>query len=376
MNAAMKITVWAGCDPQLADAINSFSEKWGPYSSASRRHSIFSLMRDLIDPAWYDLHHRYPAINRDSLDAAWKRYQWERYWHLAPEGSEKESPEQRKARAKKPFIPCSGIVNGDYALSAIARHHGFIALERFIQLTAKSIRGCDYEDAALACINSLRSLSLACGLKKPKKKTHGKINAQREHLHLFCQLCGQKTELSAYIEGNTWPQEDAEDECLRLSSIYCAAHRPKAPFSDSIKAEYFRAKRSKSKFDEEFFRLERQSWSMSVSVPWAESGNTWVDEYICRLVAHRRLTLGQDESEMEAFEGKLRNEARMLVDRKISDRKKEIVMLLASGLNQAAIALRLGVKRQAVSKVLQSIPAAYRLDQLTDIHCDAAACRL
>jgi len=54
----------------------------------------------------------------------------------------------------------------------------------------------------------------------------------------------------------------------------------------------------------------------------------------------------------------------MLVDEKISDRKKEIVILLLSGLNQSEIAKRLCVERQAISKALQSIPADYRLDLL------------
>ncbi len=108
----------------------------------------------------------------------------------------------------------------------------------------------------------------------------------------------------------------------------------------------------------------------------AKSGNKLVDAYICCLMAHRlqgfRFDIARyllDQKYVDFLDSKLRDQARMLVDQNISDRKKEIVMLLASGLNQSATALQLGIKRQAVSKAIkiESIAYEYRLDLLTCI---------
>lgn len=359
------ITVWSGCDPQLAKAMEVFSETWGPYSAESRSHSIFSLIRDLIDPAWNDFRVRFPALNSSLMDCAWNSYQWERFRHLSPADTEEETPTQKQDRVKRSFIQCGGKIDGEYVFSEIARQHGFGVLDRFLHLVSQAMEkhadnyANDYE--VTRSLDSLRELALACRLKKSKRKSHGKINTRRARQ--FCQSCGEQTELSAHLSGTAWPVQD-EDERLRLSSTYCTAHRPKAPFSEAVKADYFRAKRSQSKFDQEFIRLERQSWG-NPATPRAKSGSKLVDEYICRLAAHRQLGIASDQSNLDSIDKKLREEARQLVDRKISDRKKEIVMLLASGLNQSETALRLGIQRQAVSKILQSIPSDYRLD----LHC-------
>ena len=55
------------------------------------------------------------------------------------------------------------------------------------------------------------------------------------------------------------------------------------------------------------------------------------------------------------------NQARLMVDSKLSDRKKQMLMLQWSGLNQSEIARKLGIERQAVSKALAAIPAMFRL---------------
>lgn len=62
------------------------------------------------------------------------------------------------------------------------------------------------------------------------------------------------------------------------------------------------------------------------------------------------------------LEMRLRGEARRLVDKRMTDRKKEMVALLSTGMSQLAAAKKLGLSRQAVSKALQSIPADYRFD--------------
>lgn len=62
-----------------------------------------------------------------------------------------------------------------------------------------------------------------------------------------------------------------------------------------------------------------------------------------------------------ADKAELRNQARLMVDSKLSDRKKQMLMLQWSGLNQSEIARKLGIERQAVSKALASIPAMFHL---------------
>jgi transcriptional regulator len=63
----------------------------------------------------------------------------------------------------------------------------------------------------------------------------------------------------------------------------------------------------------------------------------------------------------------LRDVARLMVDAKLSDAKKKMLVLQLSGLNQSEIAKRLPgceqqpLTRQAVSKALASIPAIFLL---------------
>ena len=64
-----------------------------------------------------------------------------------------------------------------------------------------------------------------------------------------------------------------------------------------------------------------------------------------------------------AEEAELRDLARLMVDSRLSDRKKQILMLQRLGFNQSAIARRLGIERQAVSKAIASIPEIFWLSQ-------------
>ena len=78
-----------------------------------------------------------------------------------------------------------------------------------------------------------------------------------------------------------------------------------------------------------------------------------VDEYIRHLI-------GFQLRDVKLTESRLRNEARELVYRRISDRKKEIVIRLAFGASQADVAREFGISRQAISKLLAEVPSAYR----------------
>ena len=86
-----------------------------------------------------------------------------------------------------------------------------------------------------------------------------------------------------------------------------------------------------------------------------------MDEFF-RLLAINRLIEKVDDVDVHDLEGRLRAEARRLVDKGISDRKKEIIALIAAGMNQREVADQLGVARQAISKALKSMPARYRFD--------------
>lgn len=276
---------------------------------------------------------------------------------MCPPDDEEENFQQKKARIEQSFIPCRGKIGSDYLLSALARHHGFKALNRFLQLISVG------EDIKLIkSLDSLYELIWACRVKKTKKLNGEGINALRSRS--TCRLCGKKTEVTVYLS-QTEPQ--LKGNRCRVSTLYCSDHKPKEEDSSKVRKEYRNPKRNQEKFDSEFDRLDRQSWGIFSSVLQANSGNRLVDEFIARLVQHRNLGIDKEPKELGNFEMKIREAARELVDKKITDRKKEIVALLAKGMNQSQAALQLGIKQQAVSKALQfqSIPVEYRLDLLT-----------
>lgn len=360
---ATTITIWAGCDPLLADAIKKFSEAWGPYSVQSRRYSIFRLLREEIDPAWQGLVARFPALTIAAMKTAWVRYQYYRSRSgttIDQDGNAMEMP-----CIAFPTPPHEGEIENFDSLAQIGQQHGFAALERFIYFVIRSsptYHGQSTSDITLtASLDSLRGLANACRSKKPKKVSLGHINALRGRL--VCRFCDQPTELSAHAAGSPWPIDDIEIQ-LRLSSLYCSTHRPKEVFQDAVRADYLRVKRNQQGFDRELERLDNQCWA-GTSAAYAKSGNDLVDGFIRRFATHKCLTYEQQPPDKhDSLETRLRWEARMLVDQRMTDRKKEIVMLLLSGLNQSEAAKQLGLERQAISKALQSIPIDYRLDLL------------
>ena len=114
---------------------------------------------------------------------------------------------------------------------------------------------------------------------------------------------------------------------------------------------YRQAKRSLAQFELELARLSQQC--AKPATPQVKSGDQLVDGYFFHYVMRQTL--------QPADKAELRNQARLMVDSKLSDRKKQILMLQWSGLNQSEIARRLGIERQAVSKALASIPAMFHL---------------
>jgi len=334
MADATSITTWPRCDPQVADAIAAFSRAWGPYSAQSRRYSIFRLLKEKIDPAWQGLLARFPVVTSSVLKTAWFRYELFRSRAGTTVDSDGNLVEA-SAEAHSPSFSDSEFPDFK-SLALICQQYGFNALDRFIYFVIQSSPAYDGTTASdimlTASLDSLRNLALACRAKKPKRESRGKVNTLRGAE--ICRLCDQPTELSAHLAGNAWPEGDIDDQRLRLSSLYCWKHKPKKAFSDAVRADYLRAKRNQGTFDQELERLDRQSWA-GTAAAYAKSGNPAVDEYIRLLSVHRCLTYEQQPPDrLDTLETRLRWEARKLVDRRISDRKKEIIALLSSGMNQ------------------------------------------
>lgn len=144
------------------------------------------------------------------------------------------------------------------------------------------------------------------------------------------------------------PRNDAEN--MRLSDRYCSEHRSK--FRDGTwNPLYKSAKRAASRFDTELKRLQKQNAQRDKRR--ADSGNPVVDSYVYNLVAQDFPQYAEKET--------LRDKAREMVDNRLTDRKKAIIAMLISGLNQSQIAKTLGISRQAVSKACASIPKALLL---------------
>lgn len=367
---ATSITIWTGCNPQLANSISAFLQAWEPYSAQSRRYSIFRLLHDLIDPAWNSFCERHSDLNIDRLDAAWANFQWEQFRNLAPDNIECETAEDKLVRWKKAFIPCIGKTNNSYSISLLTKHHDFNAADSFLRKIIKYTN----DGEVIKSVDSMRYLLHACREKKPKKHTlSGRKPLNILLAKVACRVCGKKPELTEYLEENIHLAEDDvknKDKQLKnrrppISALYCSDHRPNDPITGGVRKEYLKTKRNLPAFDRELDRIERQSMA-GTAATYANSGNSLVDDFILRLVVQRCLTYEQQSlDQLDTIGMRLRGEARELIDKKISDRKKEIVMLLSSGLNQSETALRLGFKnRQSVSKYLQSIPLDYRLDIL------------
>lgn len=325
MKKEQTITIWEGCDPDISEAIERFQDRWRPYSTASRRYPIVRLIQEVIDPAVANYMNALPA-----------RY--------------------------------SGFVSGVGAgmdFSETIRLVGFDTMVRLQrQLLRHFIKTVDREDSMdqrfVATVESLASLVWDCACKRPKKSTTTtgvNLNAQRKHG--FCELCGELTEFADFMATVTDEQvndiELQDRKKLELSHQYCARHRPILA-NGSRNPAYRQAKRSLAQFNLELDRLNRQCAKRAT--PQAASGDLLVDRYFYHLMLSQTV--------QSADKGELRNQARLMVDSKLSDRKKQILILQWDGLNQSEIARKLGIERQAVSKALKSLASTPRILQLKE----------
>lgn len=314
------IVIWASCDPSVSEAIRKFEERWRPYSISSRRYPIMRLIQEVIDPAVTTYMAALPISYRG-------------------------------------HVPGAGT---GVDFSAIIRLVGLEAMVRMQrQLLRQFIKTEDKQTPRdqrfVATLESLIGLVWDCACKRPKRSASTKgvnLNAQRKHG--FCELCGDLTEFAAFMatvaEGQVNDAELEDNKKLELSHQYCTRHKPKLANGEWNPA-YRQAKRSLAQFDLELARLGRQCAKRSV--PQAASGDSLIDSYFYHYL------LGQ--TMQPADKAELRHQARLMVDSKLSDRKKQMLMLQCSGFNQSEIARRLGIERQAVSKALASIPEIFHL---------------
>ena len=315
MKTSSAITIWKGCDPTVADTIRRFRNCWEPYSAASKRYPIARLVEELIDPVVASYTATLPS-----------RY----LGHIPGAGT--------------------GV-----AFSEIMR---LVGAEAMVRVQRRLLRAfvltedqhSKRDQRFVATLETLIELVWACKRKQPAKRNVRGLNGQR--LKVFCRYCGTLAELATFAESGGDDGQRGMDEKLRLSNLYCAAHRPKLPDGEWNPA-YRKAKRSIAQFDLELARVSRQCASRGT--PQAKSGEELVDSYIHSYMLGQTLTLAE--------EAELRDLARLMVDSRLSDRKKQILMLLRLGFNQSEIARRLGVERQAVSKAIASIPEIFCLNQ-------------
>lgn len=309
------IVIWEGCDPTVSEAIEQFEDRWRPYSASSRRYPIVRLIQELIDPA--------VATYTATLP---QRY----LGHIPGAGT---------------GVSLSGIIRL-VGLDAMVRMQRQL-LRQFIKTEDRQT---PRDQRFVATLESLIGLVWDCACKRPTKSKVRDTRLNGERLQGFCRFCGSLAELTSFAGGNDDPKADDPEEKLRLSSLYCLDHRPKLP-SGAWNPVYRQARRSLAQFDLELARLSQQCAKPATSQ--VKSGDQLVDSYFFHYVAGQTL--------QPADKAELRNQTRLMVDSKLSDRKKQMLMLQWSGFNQSEIARKLGIERQAVSKALASIPAMFHL---------------
>lgn len=320
MKKAPKIVIWENCDHHISAAIRQFEALWLPYSVSSRRYPILRLIKEVIDS----------AVNS--------------YIQTLPENYAGYVP---GAAVGVPFSEIVKLVG----LEAMVRMQRQL-LRQFIktedQQTARDL-------CFVATLESLIGLVGCCACKFPKRSTSQKgVNLNKQRKHGFCEFCGNMTEFATFmetVEENRINNVELEDhKKLELSHQYCSEHRPKL-ITGEWNPLYRKAKRTLTQFNIELARLTHQCANRSI--PNALSDDELIDNYFFQLIL--RLTL------QSADEDELRNLARRMVDSKLSDSKKKMLVLKHFGFNQTEVGMRVlnakqqPITRQAVSKALASI---------------------
>jgi hypothetical protein len=359
-----------GCDEFVSQAIKRFRDEWAPYSQYSTRKNIINLIRKLLDN----------SIAR-FINSLPKKYQY-------------FFPKQDEKISLSLLIKELGFQE---AHKKIKKHLTF-----FIEYNSS---GTETDRRFTATLEAIINLVWMCYLRRPKFQEYStdvKINTTRKQT--LCELCGEKTELTSFIESldkNLIQDKDLDDiNLMVLSHNFCSLHKQK---KDDTSA-YKRAKRSQNKFETEVLRLRRQ-----VAKPDkhnAMSGDKLIDEYFYLYLKGKMVTSEQAEAYMNYVRktfgnqikvdtamlqrlheisdsltnqgtmissgdiDKIRNIARRMVDSRITDNKKRMLVLKKRGLSQKKIAQRLtelggkNITHQAVSKALGTIREEFFLPSI------------
>ncbi|MCA2441161.1 MULTISPECIES: hypothetical protein [Vibrio] len=151
-------------------------------------------------------------------------------------------------------------------------------------------------------------------------------------------------------------EKDGKKKRPDLSTNYCLNHRPKL-HDGSWNSLYKQARRSAEQFEQEVLRLRRQ-----IAHPDrhnAKSGDRLIDEYFY----HFMLDSSLDPTNVP----ELRNLARKMVDSRLTDNKKRMLVLRKQNKSNENIGILLGkitgkpLSNQAVSKAIKSIREEFLL---------------
>ncbi len=373
------ISIWKGCDSSVAAAIGAFRESWHKYSEASNTKNLVRLVKEIIDPAIATFMDKYPP----------------HYMTQTP--------------VSLPEINLSDIVKAvgfRRTVDLITAHLG-----RFIDQ-------CEYskqDKQFIATHEALKHFCTRCDGKRPQRsKLTSDIAINTVRPEGLCAFCGNQTEFTTFIAA--WTQQHyLEDEITNnhsdippntkkrpdLSHTYCPNHRP-MKHDGTWNPQYKKAKRSAEQFEIEVSRLR---WQVAQPNQYhANSGDDLIDEYFYHYLKDKTLKPEQvdalwdlikanfpaphiwDDEKLDMFDklsnemtdtanvlrpdniSELRNLARDMVDQRLTDDKKIMLVLRKRGLTQREIAEKLTVifgknyTHQGVSRSLAAVSKAFRLD--------------
>lgn len=314
------ILIWENCYPTVAEAIKQFQACWRPSSIAMSKHTL-RLIKELIEP----------SINAYATTLP------QHYLHYVP-----------------------GI-KSEYSFSEIIENLGFDKMARLqrnllIAFMPSKETSSDTDIQFTATLESLYGLVGACRRKRAIKTKVRDTPLSNIRPQGYCKYCGNFTEFTLFVEGQDeielYPPTASPEEkqkTLRLSSQYCLDHRPKL-LNNGWNPKYRTAKRSEAHFNLELRRLTFQSATVSCS--YGESEDILINSYIHHYVYKHGF--------QPADEAALRHHARLMVDTKLSDRKKKIVLLERYEFSLSDIARMLGISRQQVFRDLASVSPIFR----------------
>jgi hypothetical protein len=334
--------IWRGCNTTVAGAIDEFVCRWKPYSIQSKKRNLARLFGMIVEPSW----RRY----LDSLPSS----------HPARELSEAAELDLGHLASEYGFAEFRVQLERIASAAQRSGHGDAGDFDSFFPEAGKGLPlATPSTDSFDETVASLITLVSRCGMKRHGRTTKDVDGVNPHRGNEFCSFCGAQTEVRTYLvldEGcrrRLWPHE-GEKLIPKLSNKFCVDHRPFGHDGRS-NAVYHQARRKKTQFEVEVRRLHAQSTTRSK--PIAATGNVALDHFYLALIRREWPDAGDFLD--------LRDHANDLARQKITDKKKFIAILNASGIAQSEIGRRLGMTRQAVHKALGSLPKNYRFDRPT-----------